>query len=447
MKRTLRKLTLPFLFILSTHTLFSQGLIVNEFSNGPSGTQEYIEYVVVGPTGNENCGPVDIRGWIVDDNNGDFSPGGPGSSRGIASGHVRFTQDANWAAVPTGSIIVVYNDGDPNPSVPANDPDDTSPADGVYIVPVTNATYIENCTSIPNTSNGSYTPCTYTTPASWSRIGMRNSGDAAQARDNAGVYFHGVSYGNTNMNGGPDNLRISTSSGGGRVGYFDNSTSDDFRDVNNFTFGNVPADETPGAANTANNNTWLNFLKTPCILPVRYAQNLEGSYNNDVVTLTWKTASENDNLKFVIERSANGKDGFIIIGEERGQLNSDSEVPYQFVDRNPLQDVSFYRLKEITLNGESHYSNVVEVIPDGALDVRAVYPNPASNVLNFDLVANEAAVIRLYNMMGQEVASTSVDATSSEITKSINISTLNKGVYLYKIYTAGKVFHGKITKN
>ncbi|MEM7039935.1 MAG: hypothetical protein AAF570_23380, partial [Bacteroidota bacterium] len=69
-----------FLFVLflcfsSGQMLKGQGAIVYEFSNGTTGSQEYIELVVIGPDGNENCGPVDLRGFIVDDNNGDFSCG------------------------------------------------------------------------------------------------------------------------------------------------------------------------------------------------------------------------------------------------------------------------------------------------------------------------------------------------------------------------------------
>ena len=45
---------------------------INEFSNGPSGSQEYIELVVVDTSsGVSSCTAcIDIRGWIIDDNNG-----------------------------------------------------------------------------------------------------------------------------------------------------------------------------------------------------------------------------------------------------------------------------------------------------------------------------------------------------------------------------------------
>lgn len=66
----------------------SGGLLINEFSNGPSGNKEYYEFIVAG-----KCGDViDVSGYIIDDNNGTFSnpstyPGGSG----IATGYLQLT--------------------------------------------------------------------------------------------------------------------------------------------------------------------------------------------------------------------------------------------------------------------------------------------------------------------------------------------------------------------
>ena len=47
-------------------------LVINEVSNGMSGTREYIELLVVGPP-SQPCSPpetLDLRKWILDDNTG-----------------------------------------------------------------------------------------------------------------------------------------------------------------------------------------------------------------------------------------------------------------------------------------------------------------------------------------------------------------------------------------
>ena len=86
----------------------AQTIIINEFSNGPAGSQEYIEFVVVDTVASYNClgGPppcVDIRGWIIDDNSGYHGTGG------IAAGCNRFSYNSIWQCVPLGTIILVYN--------------------------------------------------------------------------------------------------------------------------------------------------------------------------------------------------------------------------------------------------------------------------------------------------------------------------------------------------
>ena len=103
------------------------GLIVNELSNGPSGSKEYIELVVVGPA----CTNVDIRGIKVDDNNGTIYNGFGTTltGSGVSAGHLRFANIAQWSAVPTGSIILIYNNTDLNALLPTDDPNDTAPAD------------------------------------------------------------------------------------------------------------------------------------------------------------------------------------------------------------------------------------------------------------------------------------------------------------------------------
>ena len=239
------------------------GIIINEFSNGPAGSQEYVELLVVGTS----CTNADIRGFIVDDNNGDCNDGFSTKQKesGVALGYIEFDAIARWASVPVGSIILIYNNSDKNPAITqADDPDDTGTPDFVYILPANDAGLI-GCSTTPHTSgSGSsrceYSPCTMGA-SSWSTMTMRNAGDAIQVRNPDETYFHGISYGDNatyNMTGGPDDLNVLPSSGAGKVFYFNNA---DYRAVGNFTEANVAGNETPGAANNAANTTYINNLR------------------------------------------------------------------------------------------------------------------------------------------------------------------------------------------
>ena len=113
MSRSIAKIFLFFLFAFNaTGAAQAGGLIVNELSNGPSGAKEFYELMVVGdavsPTAN-----INLNGWIIDDNNGDW--GGSTTGVGIAAGYSRFDAVTNatlcsaLASVSPGDIIVVYN--------------------------------------------------------------------------------------------------------------------------------------------------------------------------------------------------------------------------------------------------------------------------------------------------------------------------------------------------
>ncbi len=176
------------------------GLIVNEISNGPSGTKEYFELLVVGDTSSP-LAPLDLDGWIVDDNNGSW--GGGGSGKGIAQGYAVFdtqTDPANCgglASVPPGSIILVYNGADPAPGVPAVDLNDAN-GDSVYVLTLPGNCIIA-CRPNPSATNSGYTiPCVPRNIQSWAPLHLRNRGDAAQTRDPAGTLYHGFAYGDIN---------------------------------------------------------------------------------------------------------------------------------------------------------------------------------------------------------------------------------------------------------
>jgi hypothetical protein len=215
-------------------------LLVNEFSQGLSGSKEYIEFVIKGQrTCNDSC--TDIRGWIFDDNNGWY---GAGAS---SIGFYRFKNDPVWSCVPYGSIIVVYNPADINIHVPADDPTDAN-ADHVYILPVNSSLIEFNGSAVY--SNIGFGPST-----DWNGMTLNNTNDAVQIIDpsNLTVAVHAVSYGINYY--APVNI---APSGAGQTVYY--LTNDLYNTTTAWTKGNVPTYETPGVANTTANANWLNGM-------------------------------------------------------------------------------------------------------------------------------------------------------------------------------------------
>lgn len=76
----------------------------------------------------------------------------------------------------------------------------------------------------------------------------------------------------------------------------------------------------------------------------------------------------------------------------------------------------------------SEMTGIEEVGSGGEQVAVSVYPNPASNKLNFKIENGKTAIIELYDIMGKQLLQQNI--TSSAL---INLSNLSSGIYFYKI--------------
>lgn len=236
----------------------AQQLIINEVSQGAN-AKEYVEFVVIGnPTCQTPVPCIDLRGVIIDDNNGYFAPGG---GTGIATGAIRFANISFWSCVPQGTYIVVYNENDVNPALP---PDDSNLNDGNcrLIIPA-NSSLLEGTSTSPNTSVSTYPAAGWTLGGgSWNQVAMSNTNDSFQI-PNLGVNgtpLHSVSWGN-NSSGA---IIYFSGAASGKVFSFTNNTSNDWNLQANWSSGNVGSDETPGDPNNAANDAWIASMNPQC---------------------------------------------------------------------------------------------------------------------------------------------------------------------------------------
>lgn len=175
------------------------------------------------------------------------------------------------------------------------------------------------------------------------------------------------------------------------------------------------------------------------VIPVELTSFTAKSDNNSV-TLNWTTATELNNSGFQIERS-NGSD-YQSVGFVAGHGTSTSAHSYVFVDQNLETGTYTYRLKQVDLDGTFEYSKAVEVevlgLREYTLDQN--YPNPfnPSTTINFSLAVDSKVSLKVFNVLGQEVASLlngQMSAGSQKV--SFDASSLNSGVYFYRLEANG----------
>ena len=141
--------------------------------------------------------------------------------------------------------------------------------------------------------------------------------------------------------------------------------------------------------------------------------NFDAVLNGDQVDLKWETAAEINNDYFTVERSSDGVN-FEPIGRIDGKGNYNGLSEYIMTDFNPLQGVSYYRLKQTDFDGKFEYSDIISITY--SLNTPAInsnmrlYPNPANNGSDVKLemtgmpVDKEVLVV-VSNVLGQQMYS------------------------------------------
>jgi hypothetical protein len=176
------------------------------------------------------------------------------------------------------------------------------------------------------------------------------------------------------------------------------------------------------------------------VLPVSFVS-FTGRRSNGGVELDWATASEKNNQGFVIERM-DGQGDWQDIGEVAGAGNSDSRVQYSYTDPKPSSSKNYYRLKQVDLNGESAYSNIVDIGDGNGLLISAV-PNPFENALTIGLNETGTYTIQVQDMVGRVMYQDIKENTSGSITLSPAIPA---GAYLLTVQNGSSIAQQKIIR-
>jgi hypothetical protein len=166
-----------------------------------------------------------------------------------------------------------------------------------------------------------------------------------------------------------------------------------------------------------------------------------GYVTNGSVYLNWMTATETNNQGFEIQRSI-GNNPFTTIGYVSGNGTSTEVNHYNYTDNTSgLGGTILYRLKQIDLDGTFTYSNTIELdFAPISYSLSQNYPNPfnPSTVINYSVAEKGVTTIKLYNILGSEVATLVNEVKEPGMHKiDFDGTGLSSGVYIYKM-TSGK---------
>ena len=121
------------------------------------------------------------------------------------------------------------------------------------------------------------------------------------------------------------------------------------------------------------------------------------------VYLSWTTASEENNEKFEIEKSRNGRD-FEKIGTVLGKLTTSVQTSYSFEDKDASSgQLYYYRLKQIDLDGTFERSSIIAVRTGLTEEQVHAYPNPSTGSFLISGAGVNMPSFTLFNAMGRKI--------------------------------------------
>jgi hypothetical protein len=149
--------------------------------------------------------------------------------------------------------------------------------------------------------------------------------------------------------------------------------------------------------------------------------------SKQVVALSWNTEFEIDAKEFIVER-AEGT-AFRSVGTISTNGNSSTRKSYSFNDKNENTGTTFYRLRNVDLNGTFTYSEIRTVKGIGAVNDVTVFPNPARSNSKISVVGVTAnSSIQLLDFSGKVLKN-----MNSTTINSLDLSGVKNGTYLIRI--------------
>ena len=170
-------------------------------------------------------------------------------------------------------------------------------------------------------------------------------------------------------------------------------------------------------------------------------KNLNANGTNEVIELNWEAISEQDLVRYEIQRTKDFR------FETIGSVPATELKNYSFVDTDPILGRNYYRILGVRSDGASEYSNQTNLYFPADPEIVNVYPNPTSAGLTVftQYPIEETLVFELYDPIGKLIYTTTWDAIISEpIEQRINLRPFNNGVYFYKVKNGASEVGGKV---
>lgn len=169
--------------------------------------------------------------------------------------------------------------------------------------------------------------------------------------------------------------------------------------------------------------------KTAIILPLQFVT-FTGRLMGNKVLLTWKADVDGKQGWFEIERSID-RQTFITIGK----------VPngtYTFTDATPSIGTNYYRIKAVSNDGKTVYTNIINITYLPGYFTLNIYPNPVNNLLGLRMSPEKMGkvTVQVSDAGGRQLYSEDFAVTGLVKDVTIDVTTWPSQLYVVKIFGA-----------
>ncbi len=159
----------------------------------------------------------------------------------------------------------------------------------------------------------------------------------------------------------------------------------------------------------------------------------EAAHSGEDVQLSWSTNYEKENRHFAIMRA--GSDlNFEEIGQVLSYGNSETPQFYTFTDRDPLEGISYYQLKNVDINGQAALSDIRSIETKRSEKTISVSPNPNNGQFSLELNIPKTGnyTLQIVSLDGKVLYQNNHLLESGHHVLPMNKVTLLKGTYLIR---------------
>lgn len=175
-------------------------------------------------------------------------------------------------------------------------------------------------------------------------------------------------------------------------------------------------------------------------LPVELV-NFTASCNDDnTVNINWSTASEHSSSHFVISRSIDGNVWDFVETVAAAEF-SNQLLNYSIWDRKPVEQITYYQLKQFDINGEykEYKGAYVECLDELNTNKLTTFPNPSSNNFTigfFNTESDGECEINIVDARGIKVFTKTMQIVNGSNLIFVDSKDFREGIYFVQLNTA-----------